>query len=117
MIRRSCPTMASSLLSTNTELHKREISGQTTHADLGAANASLAKGLTMRTVGPIDIKIGDVREDSSRFVGIPQRMQEDQGAGRGSFPKNTDGSILKLRGKVAITLTNYWCGQTKGFDP
>ena len=93
IIRRSCPIPACSLLSTNTESHKREISGQTTHADLGAANASLAKGLTMRTVGPIDIKISDVREDPSPFVGIPQRVQEDQGADRGSFPKNTDGSI------------------------
>ena len=37
----------------------------------------------------------------------PTRRRTD--AGNGSFPRNTDGSMARLRNKVTIILTNPWC--------
>jgi hypothetical protein len=57
-IRRSCPMLASSLLLTNVESHKRA-SSERLLPDSDAANASLAKGLTMPTTDSIQIKPRD----------------------------------------------------------
>ena len=81
MIRRSYPMLASNLLLTNAESHKRKSSGYTTLSDSGAANVSLATGLTVPTMGSIQIRI----KDAGRLI-IFSPYSSERAAGSRRWP-------------------------------
>ena len=78
MIRCSCSHAGIQLALTNMESHKREPGSERLLPDSGAANASLAKGLTMPTIDPIQIKPRDGGRLIHTFPVFLRTCGEDQ---------------------------------------
>ena len=105
--------LASTLLLTNVESHKRAASRGRLLMDSSASNPSLVQGLTRPTMDPTQIKSKETRGCVMFLQSLLSACSKDPALAPSRFA-DTDGSIPRDAKKVAITWTNHWCSTPSG---